>query len=103
MRIIAATGILFIMFFLTSCGSSKDNSGVKNENQYTGIIEPAGVTTYQYGTHRLQTKSTYYALRSESIDLSVYEDQKVTVTATEVEGYPLEGGPIYLEVESIEK
>lgn len=103
MKIYTAIGILCFILIQVSCGTSKKDSEIGADNQYSGIIEPAGITTYQYGTHTLQTENTFYALRSESIDLSSYENQEVTVTATEVEGYPLEGGPIYLEVQKIEK
>ena len=65
----------------------------------TGTIQQQGITTYQYGTHVI----AQYALRSGSIDLDKYIGQRVTVVGHLIEGYPVEGGPDYLEVEEIMK
>ena len=63
----------------------------------TGKIQQQGITTYQYGTHCLAG----YALRSSVINLNNYIGQTVTVVGHLVEGYPIEGGPDFLEVEEI--
>lgn len=63
----------------------------------TGKIQKQGITTYQYGTHVIAG----YTLRSSAIDLDNYIDQTVTVVGHLIEGYPIEGGPDYLEVEEI--
>ncbi len=58
----------------------------------------AFATTYQYGSYGIAP----YALRSQTIDLEPWVNQQVRVVGTPIEGYPLSGGPEYLEVESIE-
>ncbi|HLZ58180.1 MAG TPA: hypothetical protein VKR06_14660 [Ktedonosporobacter sp.] len=71
--------------------------------QATGIIQPIGVTTYMYGTHRLinQSGNTLYALRSRTLNLGQYIGKYVQITAMLVPGYPIDGGPSYLDVQTI--
>lgn len=66
--------------------------------EVTGTIEQQGMTSYQYGTHTLTNDETFYALKSEKVDLDEYVGQKVTVTAEKIQGYPVDGGPEYLMV-----
>ena len=89
------TGILLMISI--ACGTTKSN----NEDTYSGIIEPAGITTYQYGTHILKTENTFYALKSENIDLDEHTGKKLSVHAEKIEGYPVDGGPVYLQVTKI--
>ena len=63
----------------------------------TGTIQQQGITTYQYGTHVIPG----FALRSNTIDLDSYIGQTVTVIGRLIDGYPVENGPDYLEVEEI--
>lgn len=93
-----------ILFGIVICwaGFSCKSGAGDSANKYTGTIEPAGITSYQYGTHRLEAKDTFYALRSKKLDLSQFEGQQVTISATPIEGYPVDGGPGYLEVNSVE-
>ncbi|GAA4311280.1 hypothetical protein GCM10023115_33140 [Pontixanthobacter gangjinensis] len=97
MKFFSAIGIFLLLAVQSSCGSLNP----EKSKQYSGIIKPAGITTYQYGTHRLETKGAFYALRSDSIDLEQYEDQKVKITATRIKGYPVDGGPVFLEVTKV--
>jgi hypothetical protein len=62
------------------------------------------MTTYLYGTHRLVNESgkTIFALKSDTIGLDNYIDKKVTITGDLVPGYPVDGGPEYLQVKSIQ-
>ncbi len=62
-----------------------------------GAILQQGMTTYQYGTHVIAG----YALRSSAIDLDKYIGQTLTVVGHLINGYPVDGGPDYLEVEEI--
>lgn len=66
----------------------------------SGLLLEQGVSTYQYGTHVLNDKDgkTIYALKSETIKLNMYIGKQVELQGIPVEGYPLEGGPEYLEV-----
>lgn len=97
MKLIAALSFTFLLLIQTGCGSGNTNE----ELQYSGVVKPAGITSYQYGTHRLETKDTFYALKSDQIDLKDYEDEKVTITAEPIQGYPVDGGPIYLDVRKV--
>lgn len=56
-----------------------------------------------YGTHILvnDTGKTLYALKSANINLDKYIDKKVTVNGDLIAGYPVEGGPDYLNVQAI--
>jgi len=68
-----------------------------------GTIEKQGITTYQYGTHVLKEgKKTLYALTSKTQKLNDYVGKRVKITGTKIDGYPLEGGPVFLEVTSVE-
>jgi len=69
----------------------------------TGVLKKQGMTTYMYGTHVIHddTVNKSYALRSSGIDLDKYVNQNVTVKGALVPGYPVESGPDFLEVISI--
>ncbi len=86
------------LFFLLSM-SLMFNSCNKGSDQLeiTGTIQKQGITTYQYGTHTLAG----YALRSGTVPLDSYVGQVVTVIGHKIEGYPVDGGPEYIEVEEI--
>jgi hypothetical protein len=69
-----------------------------------GIIKGHGTTSYMYGTHVLvnDNGNTLYALRSNNIDLDRHVGRKVKVSGYLIKGYPIDGGPDFLDVESIE-
>ncbi|MBZ9628852.1 hypothetical protein LB450_12125 [Psychroflexus sp. CAK1W] len=67
-------------------------------SEYKGLLQAQGITSYQYGTHTLQTKDSLYALKSERINLDNYIGKTITLTAEPIEGYPVDGGPGYLNV-----
>jgi len=92
--------LLALAFTFASCKTvspSKD----KNVVELSGLIQKAGISTYQYGTHTLQSDSKTYALKSSTLDLNGYSNKKVTIKGTKVEGYPLENGPDFIEVSSV--
>ncbi len=95
--------VLLIVFiiFLPGCGSDLSNPGEITEE---GTIKQQGTTTYMYGTHILlnETGQTSYALKSDTINLDNYIDQRVAVTGNLIAGYPVDGGPDYLNVISIQ-
>ena len=68
-----------------------------------GIIERAGATSYRYGTYVLKPDIGYkqYALKSNSLNLDQYVGKKVDVSGELISGYPRDGGPDYMNVESI--
>jgi len=64
----------------------------------SGKIEKQGITSYQYGTHVIKDNDTRYALSSKSINLDSFVGKTVTVVGEKIKGYPVSGGPIYLNV-----
>ena len=87
--------ILACCSVLLSCNKGAGLSN--NQIEVSGVIRTQGITTYQYGTHTISG----YAIRSYTIDLDTYLNQNVTVVGRKIEGYPIEGGPDYLEIEKI--
>ena len=83
--------ILFVGLSSTSCKKEP------NQVEATGVLQVQGITTYQYGTHVIPG----YALRSGTIDLDQYVGQTVTVRGHLIDGYPVENGPDYMEVEEV--
>lgn len=95
--------IMVVVMTLVACGS-KDVSKSYGVTA-TGTIKSAGITTYMYGTHVLKDANgkTLYALKSDKIDLDEYaEVANVTVKGDLVSGYPVDGGPEYLDVKKVE-
>lgn len=88
-----------LLLFTATCNNTGNQAG----DEYTGTIEQQGMTSYQYGTHVLNTEDSFYALKSESIDLDRFIGEKVTVKAEKVEGYPVDGGPEYLQVTEVKQ
>lgn len=86
-------GVVFLLFAAT-CDHTKSSDTM----EITGKLQPRGITSYQYGTHVIKSKDKTYALKSKKISLKDHEDDTVTITGKKVEGYPLEGGPVLLEV-----
>lgn len=85
-------GITYLL--LVSC--DKEDLNPKNI-EITGIIKEQGMTSYQYGTHTLSG----YALRSKTVSLDNYVNQNVTIVGYKVNGYPVDGGPDYIEVKKV--
>ena len=65
--------------------------------QITGTIQKLEVTTWMYGSHLISG----YALRSNSVILDDFINYNVTVIGYRIEGYPTDGGPVYIEVTDI--
>lgn len=101
-------GSLFLLLTAT-CGTvsqeeDRSASATINEKsmEITGTIQQQGITSYQYGTHTITTENdTFYALKSEKVNLDDYIDEEVTIIAEKIEGYPLSGGPDYLLVHEV--
>jgi hypothetical protein len=65
----------------------------------TGTLIKPEATAYMYGTHALQKNNQIAAaLQSKSINLDNFIGKKVRIRARKLEGYPLDGGPVFLEV-----
>jgi len=92
--------LLALGFSFAGCSSVKSSKDA-NTVSLTGKIEKIGMTTYQYGTHTIQSDQKTYALRSSSLDLNNFENKEVQITGTKVPGYPVENGPELIEVSSV--
>ncbi len=91
--------ILLAVFLIAGAASCKKETEFKRTKS-VGIIQAQGITTYQYGTHVLLDGSgqTIYALRSERVNLDQYINREVEVIGNMVLGYPVDGGPEYMDV-----
>lgn len=103
---------LAITLLLTSCKTKetvveqeKNSSTETTTKQITlsGILRPQGMTTYQYGTHVLKANGKTYALKSKSINLGDFIEKSVEITGDKIDGYPISGGPEYINVTSIKE
>jgi len=89
------------LMVLGGCTSNRSKDlGVKRD----GILTTIQMSTWMYGTHVLSdnTGKPLTALDGQKINLDMYEGQKVEVKGTLKDGYPVDSGPEYLEVKSIE-
>jgi hypothetical protein len=89
--------LVLLVFIINSCKKNDDFSKLR------GTIQVQGITTYMYGTHVLTNDlgQTLYALRSKSLELDDYIGQSVEISGSKVQGYPVDGGPDFLEVSEI--
>ena len=95
-------GIVLILLIGISACSKEDGLGDKVTE--TGTIKLLEASTFQYGSHIL-VDSQYnmlYALRSDKLNLNNYNDQNVKIVGNLIEGYPVDGGPDFVEVKAIE-
>jgi hypothetical protein len=92
---------LFIVLIgvLTVWSCAKDKEDQSGDLRLSGTISKIEhATTFQYGSHLLHTSDSTFALFSNTLDLDLYLSVPVTVTVKVVEGYPVENGPVFLEV-----
>lgn len=94
MKFFALSFFTALIFFANTCNRQE----TEGQMELTGKIESQGITSYQYGTHVLKTKNEFYALRSDKIDLDKFIGKKVTVSGSRIDGYPVDGGPLYILV-----
>lgn len=87
--------ILCVSLILCVYGCKKEKT---EQIEATGIIKKQGVTSYQYGSHTISNSSIFYALKSDNYNLDNYENQTITVIGETITGYPMSGGPYYLNV-----
>lgn len=87
---------LFSLLF-TSCVKVSKSSSNSSSVEIYGLLQKQGITTYQYGTHTIGG----YALRSSTVNLDDYLNKYVTVHGHKIDGYPVDGGPDYIEVKSV--
>ena len=78
------------------------NSGSWSTFTVEGTLHRPDATTYQYGSYTLVDESgNIYALQNHGFDLGQYIGKKVNITGTLIPGYPVDGGPPYLDVECV--
>ena len=106
--IISFSVVLFLGYvalqLYQSIGTSSDDATSAPTVAAAGVIRRQGFTDYDYGSHVLRDEDgkTLYALTSDKIDLDEYLGFTKTVRGESVSGYPLAGGPDYLNVKTIE-
>lgn len=67
-----------------------------------GTIYALEYTSFMYGTHGFTTDDgTEYALISEVVQLDDYIGLPVTIHATEIDDFPVDGGPVYINVSAV--
>lgn len=89
---------LFAAIALSAC--TKEDSEDLNEIELFGTLVKMSddvMTTHMYGEFAIDT----FAVRSSSIDLNAYVGEAVTAKGRPIEGYPLSGGPVYVEITEI--
>ena len=89
----------FSLFFF-ACDSSVDSAEQQNQ---IGEIQKIETSTWMYGTHTLNDADgkPIYALTSSTIDLNNFENKEVRISGNLIDGYPVDGGPKYLNVTGI--
>ena len=102
MKLIILLTSVSLLFFTATCNNqtSNDNKSMDTTTsiEVDGTIEAIGMTSWQYGTHTLTNDENFYALRSKTVKLDQYEGKTVTIVAQKIDGYPVDGGPEFLEV-----
>ena len=68
-----------------------------------GKIEQIQASYWMYGSHVITIDNKLYALKSSSLKLQDYNNQTVTIWGNKISGYPVTGGPEYIEVTKISK
>lgn len=92
--------LLIIGFAIAGCSGVKPATD-QNLVIVTGKLEALGMSTFQYGTHILNAGGTTYALKSSKVDLKTYEGKDVVIKGLKVVGYPIDGGPEFLDVQEV--
>ncbi|KKX48297.1 MULTISPECIES: hypothetical protein [Sphingobacterium] len=82
-------------------GCTMKKTGGMSTIVLTGEITPLGMTTFQYGTHKINSENKTYALQSSRVKLDEFVNKSVTLKGKKVLGYPIESGPELIEVSEI--
>lgn len=94
---------LLVVGIVAACGSRKENKVQDGLMVVQGVLEKQGITSYQYGSYTLTSDDGYYALSSAEVDLEAYVGKEVEIRGTKIEGYPVDGGPVYLQVNQVKE
>jgi len=93
--------LLLFLLFLEGCDSI---FGPNNSISASGFVEKLEASTWMYGTYTLDDSNgkLLYALKSQDYNLDNFNNKKVNLSGNRVEGYPIDGGPILIDVKKIE-
>ena len=92
--------LLMLGFAIAGCGTMKEKN-TTGTVQLIGKIEKLEMSTFQYGTHVLKQGEKIFALRSTKVQLDAYVNKEVTIKGIKVEGYPVENGPDFIDVQEV--
>jgi hypothetical protein len=99
--------MLIIAIVIASCSKHtkvpSTPTSPSSQVEFTGTVQKQGMTTYQYGDYVISDDKTTYALKSTTVNLGQYLNKKVTIWGDKVQGYPLEGGPDFLDVKKVKE
>lgn len=99
--------LAFFCSILISC--TKDNNCLQNADSSTkpdsfefyGLLNKLEASSFMYGTHYIKNGRLFYALKSNTINLDAYVGKNVTISGTKISGYPVDGGPDFLDVKTV--
>ncbi|MGB6127724.1 MAG: hypothetical protein WBG30_03150 [Psychrilyobacter sp.] len=96
--------LILIGLCLIALGGCTSNSSRDLRVKRGGVLTTIQMSTWMYGTHVLSddTGKPLTALDSKKINLDMYQGQKVEVQGLLKNGYPIDLGPEFLEVQTIE-
>lgn len=97
--------LIYFIIFSSALILSSCLLGSEGSVSARGKIFKIEISSWMYGTHTLESEDgkLLYALTSDKINLDNYEGKLVKVEGDEVEGYPVDGGPILLDVKDVEE
>jgi len=93
--------LLVVGLAIAGCSAVKPDANGKGQVTLSGKLEALGMSTFQYGTHILSSGKQIYALKSSKLDLKAHEGKEVIVKGVKVAGYPVDGGPDFIDVQEI--
>jgi hypothetical protein len=93
--------LLIVGLAIAGCANVKPAAD-KSLVVLSGKLEALGMSTFQYGSHILNSGGKTYALKSAKVNLKSYEGKEVIVKGLKVAGYPVDGGPEFLDVQEVD-
>lgn len=99
--------VLFTIFMsvsLSGCTKEDNTNSVKQafSFQFKGTVKKPQVTSYMYGTHTISNEGQTYALKSSTVNLDNYINKTITIKGEKIKGYPIDGGPEFIDVKEVE-
>jgi len=91
-----------VSFFACTRKTTEDNTKETYPFQFKGLLKKQEITTYQYGTHTISNEGKTYALKSSTINLDTHVNKTATVKGNKINGYPVDGGPEFIDVKEVQ-